>query len=428
MAHFFQNGFFGGGFPGGFPGEDGMDEEQKDVDTDELYNLLGCDKSATKSEITKAYRTLAKKAHPDKGGDADKFKEINMAYEILGNEEKRKTYDKYGLEGIKEGGGPGGGFEDIFGHFFGGGRGRPGHGQQGQKKTKPMEKRLEVSLEDLYNGKVVKLPINKRVCCEECSGKGGKNVKTCTDCKGQGFKIKTQMLGPGMIQQSQVPCNLCRGEGKMMDEKDKCKICKGEKIKSVDKILEIPVDKGCPSGKVILMHGEGNEMPGAMAGDLHVGIIVKDHPVFKREGADLYMNKKVTLLEALTGVNFKLKHLEGNEVTICTAPGDVISSDSMKVVQGKGMPFYKDTMSCGNLMIKFEVVFPESGALNKENIEMLKKSLPGPKVPPPPKNYEMMEDFHDGLRNQNAEGGKRRSAEEDEQGGHGGHRVECGNQ
>lgn len=421
-------GFFGGGFPGfAFGGGDEMDEE-KEVENEELYKLLEVEKTATSQEIKKAYRNIAKKAHPDKGGDPEKFKEINMAYEVLSNEEKRSTYDKYGMDGLKDGGGPGG-FEDIFGHFFGGGGARRRQ-DNGMRKTKPIQKVLQVKLEDVYNGKVVNMELNKRVCCEACAGKGGKNIKTCTECKGNGFKVKTQMLGPGMIQQSQVPCNTCRGEGKIFDEKDRCGVCKGEKIKSVDKTIEVPVDKGIPNEKVVLFAGEGNEVPGAMAGDLQVVISIKPHPIFERKGADLFMKKKISLVEALTGVNFKVKNLDGTEITICSAPADVISSGSLKVIQGKGMPFYQDSMSNGNLIITFEVEFPKPGSLKKDAIENLKKYLPGPKVAPPPAQYEMLEDFHEGLRNENPEGGKRNPYAEEEygHGGAGGHRVECGNQ
>merc|ERR1712183_596614 len=272
------------------------------------------------------------KAHPDKGGDPEKFKEINGAYEVLSNEEKRATYDKYGLDGLKDGGMGAGGMDDLFSMFTGGGRPRQ---QQGAKKTKPVMKEVQVKLEEVYNGKVVKMPIKKRVCCEACGGKGGKNIKTCGDCKGQGFKIETQMLGPGMSQQSQVPCNACRGEGKIFDEKDRCTVCKGEKIKDVEKILEIPIDKGIPDEKTILFAGEGNEMPGAMAGDLHVRVSIKPHPIFERKGADLFMKKKISLLEALVEVNFKLKQLDGQDLVICSAPADVIATGESKVIQGK---------------------------------------------------------------------------------------------
>lgn len=423
--------FFGGGFPGGFGGfggfggHDDMDEE-RDVDTQKFYDLLDCPKDATQNEIKKAYRKKAMKAHPDKGGDPELFKEINQAYEVLSNEEKRATYDKYGMDGLKDGGMGGGGMEDLFSMFSGGG---PRRQQPGAKKTKPIMKEVQVKLEEVYEGKVVKMPIKKRICCESCGGKGGKNIKTCGDCKGQGFKIKTQMLGPGMIQQSQVPCNACRGEGKIFDEKDRCTVCKGEKIKDVEKILEIPVDKGIPDEKTILFAGEGNEMPGAMAGDLHVRVSIKPHPVFERKGADLFMKKKISLLEALVGVNFKLKQLDGTDLTICSAPADVIATGEMKVIQGKGMPFYGDSMSHGNLIIQFEVEFPKAEQIKKEAREQLKKILPGPKINPPPQTYEMLEDFHDSMRNESAEGGHRNRGHDDEDGmPHGGQRVECGTQ
>jgi len=421
--------FFGGGFPGGFGGFGGfgggeeMDEE-RDVDTSKLYELLNVPKDATQNEIKKAYRKIAMKAHPDKGGDVEKFKEINEAYEILSNEEKRATYDKYGKDGLNGQGGPGG-MDDIFSMFTGGG---PRRQQQGAKKTKPVMKEVQVKLEEVFSGKVVKMPIKKRICCESCGGKGGKNIKTCGDCKGQGFKIKTQMLGPGMIQQSQVPCNACRGEGKIFDEKDRCTVCKGEKIKDVEKILEIPIDKGIPDEKTILFAGEGNEMPGAMAGDLHVRVSIKPHPVFERKGADLFMKKKISLLEALVGVNFKLKQLDGTDLTICSAPADVISTGEMKVIQGKGMPFYGDAMSHGNLIIQFDIEFPKGEQIKKEAREQLKKILPGPKINPPPQSYEMMEDFHDSMRNESAEGGHRNRHHDDDDGHPQGQRVECGTQ
>jgi len=427
MAHFFGGGFpgFGGGFG---PGGDGMDEE-KEVDTNELYETLGVGKNATTSEIKKAFHKAARIHHPDKGGDADKFKEINAAYEVLSNQEKRDIYDKYGLEGLKDGGMGGGGFGDIFDLFGGGGFGGRRKQQGGVRKTKPMMKEVTVKLEEVYNGKMVKLPLKKRICCEACDGKGGKNVKTCPDCKGQGYKIKTQMIGPGMMTQSQVPCNTCKTEGKIMDAKDRCQACKGEKIKDVEKILEVPIERGVPDDKTILFAGEGNEMPGTMAGDLHIKVTIKPHPVFTRKGADLFITKKISLLEALCGVNFKLKHLDGTDVIICSAPADVISSGDLKVIQNKGMPFYQDCMSSGNLIVKFDVEFPKSGSLKPDAIEGLKKVLPGPKIVPPPRDYEMLEDFYEGMRNENAEGGRRKNSEEEE--GYGpqhGQRVECGNQ
>lgn len=408
--------------------DDGMDEEPRDVDTNKLYETLGIEKNATKNEVKKAYHKMAKTHHPDKGGDPEKFKEVSAAYEVLSDEQKRETYDKYGMDGLKDGG-MGGGAHDIFEMFgMGGGRGR--RQEPGKKKAKPVGKEVEVKLDEVFNGKVHKLPMKKTMCCIECNGLGGKNIKTCPDCKGQGFKIKTQMIGPGMMTQSQVPCNTCKTEGKIYDKKDICKACNGDKIKQVEKIIEVPIERGVPDGKDILFAGEGNEVPGAMAGDLHAIIKIKKHPIFERKGADLFINKKISLLEALCGVNFKVKHLDGTDVVICSAPSDVISTGDLKVIQGKGMPFYQDSMSYGNLIIKFDVEFPKPGALKKDAVEALKKVLPGPKIVPPPAEYEMLEDWYEGMKNESAEGGRKRQHDDDDDMGgmpHG-QRVECGNQ
>lgn len=146
-------------------------------------------KDATETEIKKAFRKATLEHHPDKGGDEAKFKELNAAYEVLGNAEKRKLYDKYGLEGVKNGGGMNG-FEDIFSMFGGRGGMGGGGGRKQRRKVKPTEREVEVTLEDIYTGKMVKLDHDKTILCEECRGKGGEDVQSCKDCNGQGSVIK----------------------------------------------------------------------------------------------------------------------------------------------------------------------------------------------------------------------------------------------
>lgn len=148
------------------------------------------------------------KYHPDKGGDEAKFKEINAAYEVLGNPEKRQIYDKYGLEGVKNGGGMSAGFEDLFSMFS-------GRSQNRRRKVQPTKKTLEVSLEDVYNGKMIKIDHKKTTMCQDCGGKGGEGVHSCKDCNGRGFVMKTQMLGPGMYSQTQAACSTCKGQGEV---------------------------------------------------------------------------------------------------------------------------------------------------------------------------------------------------------------------
>jgi DnaJ family protein A protein 2 len=190
---------FAGGMPGGMPGGMGGGDGEP-PDTTKLYETLEVEKNATPKEIKKSYFRLSKMHHPDKGGDEHRFKEINAAYEILSDPEKREKYDKYGLEACNDGHNYGGGeAEDLFSMFFGGGRGR----RSGPKKSPSIQHPIKVSLEDLYNGKTVKLAINRKVVVGE--------AKSCETCKGQGMIMEVRQMGPGMITQVQRPCSKCGG-------------------------------------------------------------------------------------------------------------------------------------------------------------------------------------------------------------------------
>jgi DnaJ homolog subfamily A member 2 len=266
-----------GGMPGGMPGG-GMRGGGEDVDTDKLYETLGVSKDADEKEIKKAYRKLAIKHHPDKGGDEHLFKEINAAYEILSDPKKRELYDKYGLEGVEnEGGVSAAGGEDLFSMFFGGGRGR----SQGPRKSPSVNHPLKVSLEDLYNGKTVKLAINRKVIVGE--------AKTCQTCKGQGAVMEVRQLGPGMITQMQRACSACNGQGNSAE------------MKSERKVVEVRVEKGMNHNQKISFKGMADEMPGRETGDVNFVIQEKDHDLFKRKGADLLVIKEISLNEALCG-------------------------------------------------------------------------------------------------------------------------------
>jgi DnaJ family protein A protein 2 len=422
--------FFGGGFPGfGFGGsdpEDSPDLGGADADTKALYEGLGVEKNASQDEIKKAYRKLAVKHHPDKGGDPEKFKDINAAYEILGNPEKREIYDKYGLEGLKDGGG-GDPFESLFGGLLGGGR--RGAGKPQQKKVKPIVKDIKVTLEDIYSGKMKTVTYERHKTCEPCGGKGGKDAKKCTTCKGHGLVEKIVQLGPGFISSQRGVCTDCQGEGTCYDKANQCKICKGKKINLEKKTVEVPVEQGCPNEHHVVFTGEGDEIPGALAGDLAVRFILEKHPVFERKGADLFVQKKISLYEALTGVTFTIDHLDGRKVNIATPPGDVIAPGSRKQLTGKGMAYHKDAMSHGHLYIDFTIEFPKSGEL--KNVEELAKILPVPKNLPNLDKTKCvaLEDFIEGSQNTNAEGGKNRGEyDEEDDGQPRGQRVQCAQQ
>lgn len=429
---------WGNGFPGfgGFGGgpEPEMDSPGMEADTDnqKLYDVLGVGKQAGASEIKKAYFKLAKEHHPDKGGDSEKFKEIQAAYEVLSNPEKREIYDKYGLDGLTNNGAGGmDPFADLLGGLFGGGR-RGGAKQQ--RKVKPVVKEVKVKLEEVYNGKLIKQPHQRTKICGGCDGKGGKNAKKCAKCKGQGMVEKIVQLGPGFLSQTRAPCNDCRGEGTTYAKEDKCKECNGGGTLQEKKTLEIAIEPGVPNGHLIEFHGDGDEHPGALAGDLFIKVIIENHQKFERKGADLYFTQKITLYEALTGTVFQVDHLDGTKLTITTPPGDVLSPGAIKQVAKKGMPFYRDSMSFGNLYITFDVVFPKKNEL--KNTEKLQEILPLPKttVSIDKKTAITLQEYDESSKNTSEAGGRGKGGhghddddddEEGMHGGRGGQGVQC---
>lgn len=158
-----------------------------------------------------------------------------------------------------------------------------------------------------------------------------------------------------------------------MDEKKRCKKCKGKKIAEVEKKVDVSIESGCPSDNVIKFNGEGNELPGAEAGDLLIRVNVKKHKVFTRAGADLVFEKEIPLKQALLGFNFTIKYLDGKDITVSSVPGEIITHGSIKSVKGKGLPYYKDAMSHGNLIVKFKVKFPRGADLTEDIKQALDK-------------------------------------------------------
>lgn len=361
----------GGGGGGGRGGPSGP------VDNEGLYNLLGVSKTADENEIKKAYKKMALKHHPDKGGDIEKFKEISAAAEILCDSEKRKIYDQHGKEGL-EGGGEGGGqsAEDIFSMFFGGGGGRGRRGGGGPQKGEDLQHPLKVTLEDLYNGKTVRLAINRDKLCEECDGRGGKvgAEKSCSDCNGRGVRVQLRQIGPGMVQQIQSACPSCKGQGKILDERDKCKSCKGKKVFKDRKVLEVVVEKGMKNGQKIRFAGEADEAPNTIPGDVIFVVQEKEHDIFKRKGADLVIPMELQLSEALCGFVRTITHMDGRILKIESKAGEVYKPDDVRVISGEGMPHHGNPFTKGRLFILFKVVFPATMAPGA--ITALKAVLP----------------------------------------------------
>ncbi|OCT48217.1 Mitochondrial protein import protein mas5 [Cladophialophora carrionii] len=368
------------------------------------YDILGVEVTATEAQLKTAYKKGALKHHPDKNAHnpdaAEKFKDLSKAYEVLSDPQKRSLYDQYGEEGLEQGGMGGGGMaaEDLFAQFFGGGSSFGGMFGGGMRETGPKKARTihhvhKVSLEDIYKGKVSKLALQKSVICPQCDGRGGKEgaVKTCAGCNGAGMKTMMRQMGP-MIQRFQTICPDCQGEGETIRERDRCKRCMGKKTVVERKVLHVHVDRGVKSGHKIEFRGEGDQMPGVLAGDVVFEIEQKPHPRFQRKDDDLFYHAEIDLLTALAGGQIYIEHLDDRWLTVNIYPGEPITPGSIKVIKGQGMPSLRHH-DFGNLYIQFDVKFPDKSTINSENLPLLEQVLPPRMQQKLPPADGMVEDF-----------------------------------
>lgn len=390
--------------------------------SENLYEILGVESSASGSEIKKAYRKLALKYHPDKVSEEDrldaeiKFKELSHAYETLIDEDKRGHYDIYGTTEDRMphgddfdfngnpfenfyGGGSGGYQEftaDDFANFFtnmnGGGPGGGRNGGGGRKapgdiKTEDAKLDVEVTLEDLYKGKVIKSTSTRDIICNHCKGTGAKKsatAKTCSSCEGQGSIHKIKRLQPGFVTQQTVECTSCKGMGKIYRSKDHCKKCKGKRVIDETKILEFDIKQGSSSSGSIVLDHESDEYPGKTTGDVILTYSCKLHEVFTRKGDDLYCHFKIPLVDALCGFSKVLvKHLDGRAIHVATPKGKVIRPGDYIKIANEGMPknggksWFSSSSSKGDLYIEMEIEFPKDNwYIEKNDITKLKNVLP----------------------------------------------------
>jgi DnaJ homolog subfamily A member 2 len=378
-----------------------FDSGKKDT---KLYDTLGVKQEASETEIKKSYRKLALKYHPDRNKDNKeeceaKFKEISSAYEILSDSEKRSNYDKFGLDAVKNMGGPNINPFDIFSSMFGaggmggmgpggmggmfsgmGGGGMEGMGNMfsgmgGSRRREPVRvknrvEKIKVSLQDVYNEKSYTINYKKKCICDSCDGSGGmykSSILSCSSCDGTGRITKVVQIGPGMISQSTTQCNECNGLGKSIKKGEICKTCDGEKYirKSVSVTLEL--NKSIKSGSKIVVNNGGDEVIGTkQVGDLIFDITVEDHHVFTRNNNELHIKKDLLLTEALCGCEFIVEHMDGRKLIIET--NKIIVPNMKQRIVGEGMDSNSD------LIVEFNIVFPNT--LSAQRKEYLMKILP----------------------------------------------------
>ena len=358
----------------------------------DYYDILGVARNASAEDIKKAYYKLAHKYHPDKGGDEKKFKEINEAYQILSDKDKRAPYDQFGrvFEGAQSGGGQGGfdfqgfqggmpgfdfeetGFDnlsDIFEEMFGFGSPRQPKNKKDFKRGKDIEIDLEVSLEDILKGKEKNINLPKNIKCSRCQGTGaepGSQVEECFSCRGTGQVQQIKKTIFGSITKNTI-CPECQGEG--YKPKKPCNVCKGEGRLKGEEEIRIFIPAGVDNNQMIKMDGKGEAgRRGGKAGDLYVKIFVKDHPVFQRKGDDLYAVLPIAFSQAALGGELDVPTLEGKNILLKIPAGT--ESGKILRVSNKGLPHFSG-YGTGNLYVVLEIKTPKK--LNKKQKDLLEK-------------------------------------------------------
>ncbi len=349
----------------------------------DYYEVLGVSKSASDSELKSAYRKLAKKYHPDMNpGDKEaeaKFKEASEAYSVLSDPDKRRQYDQFGHAAFEGGAGGGAGgfdfsgmdmsdiFGDIFGDFFGGGRSRAQ--SNGPMKGQNLHHTIRITFEEACFGTEKELDLPLQDECESCHGTGAKagtTPETCSKCGGKGQVVFTQQSLFGMVRNVQT-CPDCRGTGKIIREK--CPDCHGSGYITRKRKISVTVPAGIDNGQSIRIREKGDPgVNGGPRGDLLVEVAVSRHPIFQRQGIDIYSSAPITFAQAALGGDVRIKTVDG-EVEYTVKPGT--QTDTRIRLCGKGVPSLRNKSIRGDQYVTLVVQVPTR--MNGEQKELLKK-------------------------------------------------------
>ncbi|MGM5483628.1 MAG: molecular chaperone DnaJ [Nanobdellota archaeon] len=370
--------------------------------SDDYYEILGVSKDASKDEIRKAYKKLAKKHHPDlnkDGGSEDKFKKVNEAFSVLSDDQKRAQYDQFGKAGAESQGsyggqGFGGGFEgfdfgdfdpfsDIFDSFFGGRTRR-----RRARKGADLQTDIEITLEEAFKGVKKIITLEKDEVCPDCRGSGAENssdIETCRVCGGSGQVSRQQRTPFGIFQATSI-CNECGGSGEVI--KNRCHKCSGKGKVKGKKDLEVRIPAGVESGNQLRISGEGEPGErGAPPGDVYVRIFVKEHKIFERQNDDIYINLPLSFSDAVLGISADVPTLSGKaklKILEGTQPGTLFR------MKGKGMPHVHGGGS-GDQFVKVKVEVPKK--LNNKQKKLLKQFDDSLNESPYKKFMEKVKDF-----------------------------------
>ena len=347
----------------------------------DFYELLGVERGASADDIKKAYRRLAKELHPDRNHEKDaeqRFKEVNEAYDILSDEQKRAAYDRFGQAGLDgQAGGPFGGgfgfanfgasFADVFDDLFGEFRGRQQRpGGSALTRGADMRYNLEISLEDSFHGRTTQIRVPTSAACDTCQGSGAaENSKpsTCTTCNGVG-RVRAQQ-GFFTIERT---CPGCNGAGQVI--KNPCKACAGSGRVRKEKNLSVAIPAGVEDGTRIRLAGEGESgVRGGPPGDLYIFLSVSAHRLFQRDGKNLYVRAHIPMVTAALGGHIEVPGVDGSRSRVAVPAGT--QSGKQFRLKGKGMPSMRNNDAAGDLVVQATIETPMN--LNKKQEELLRQ-------------------------------------------------------
>ena len=354
----------------------------------DYYEVLGVSKTATADELKHAYRTQAMKYHPDRNPNnpeaETKFKEINEAYDVLKDEQKRAAYDRYGKQAFQNGGMGGGnpfgggfgfdfsgsgGFSDIFGDIFSefmGGNARQRNNPNAPLDGADLRYNLDISLDEAYNGVEKEIMVPHAEVCDACHGRGtedGQEAPVCPTCHGRG-KIQSQKGGFFIVE---TTCPTCKGKGRIV--KSPCKKCHGEGLIHTEKQIKIKIPAGIETDTRMRVAGGGEAgLRGGQDGDLYVFINVAPHKLYSREGANLYTTVPVSMACAALGGKVEIPSIDGRSILI-NVPAGTQTNQQLKVA-GEGMPIIRSKRK-GDLFVRFAVETPVN--LSKRQKELLEE-------------------------------------------------------
>ena len=374
------------------------------ADKRDYYEVLGVQKGASDDEIKKAYRACAKKYHPDlHPGDKEceeKFKEVNEAYEVLSDSDKKARYDQFGHAGVDSNYGAGAGgaespfgqgidIDDIFSSFFGGFGGRRSHNANAPMRGSDIETTVYISFEEAAKGCKQTINYSCVTTCDDCHGTGaqpGTSPKTCSSCGGSG-RVTINQRSPFGVVQTQRTCDACHGRGKIVD--NPCKKCGGSGKQRKNKTVDVTIPAGIKDQQILNVSGRGNSgTNGGPAGDLHVYVNVRPHPVFERRGDDVWCEVPITFTQAALGADVVVPTLDGKvsyTVREGTQPGDVfrLKGKGIQRLGGRGR---------GDQYVRVTVEVPKN--LNGKQKELIKQ-LDGATGD---KNYAKRRNFFDKIK------------------------------